>query len=178
MVDAKRKGPKDPVARNLERERESASSLVAELRQGGHEDETLFADMVEGETGLYEAIEAAISEIDDCDVTIAGVDAKVAQLTERKRRAEARQERLRGLIEQAMLIADLRSIKLPTATLSVRDVAPKPMIHDESLIPAAFWGQPDPVLDRKKINEAVKSGDTVPGVSQTNGSTSLTIRRV
>lgn len=165
---------RDIQADKLRREAEAARSLVAELQS---DDETLLHDMVEGETMLFEAIDAAIDEMDECDIRAAGCKEKIKQLTERQKRAEARQERLRTLIEQAMLVADQKTIKRPLATLTVRDVAPRPMITEEAQIPSEYWRSPDPVVDKKKINEAIADGKTIPGVTMTNGSTSLTIRR-
>lgn len=165
---------KDQTARNLERESAAAKDLLAELSS---DDAELNHDMTEGETGLFEAIEAALAEIDDCDVTIEGCKAKEKQMADRRKRAEGRQERLRTLIEQAMLVADMPTVKLPCATFSVSHRPPAPFVADEALIPAKFWKQPDPVLDKKAINAASKDGEEIPGVSMTNGSTSLTIRR-
>lgn len=165
---------KDRVAMNVTHEMQAASSLIAALST---DDDTLRHDMVEGETGLFEAVEAAIAEIDECEIIGVGLDAKIGELEARKKRTEARVDRLRGLIEQAMLIAELPSMKLAVATLSVKAVPPKPIYEDEAAIPADYWRQPDPVLDRKKIAEAIKGGATIPGVSLTNGTTSLQIRR-
>lgn len=165
---------KDKVAIDVVMATQAASSLVAALAS---DDETLRHDMVEGETSLFEAIEAALSEIDECDVIAAGCKEKEAQFSERRRGREARAERLRGLIEQAMLVADLPSIKLTGATITVKSTPPKPIYEDESAIPSEFWRQADPVLDRKKINDAIRDGKTIPGVTMTNGSTSLQIRR-
>lgn len=166
---------KDDRAYELQREAEAARNLLAQINADGDDD--LAHDMIEGETSLLEAIDRALDEIDECDVVIVGCKTKEAQMAERRGRAEARQERLRALIEQAMLTCELRTAKRPTATLTVRDVPPKPIYSDEAAIPARFWKQPDPVLDKKAITEAVKNGEEVPGVTMSNGSTSLTIRR-
>lgn len=164
----------DRTARDLEREANAAKGLIEALRG---EDEDVVHDMTEGETGLMEAIDAALSELDDCDVTVVGCKAKEAEMAERRGRAERRQERIRTLIEQAMLVAGLPTAKRPTATISVADVAPKPVVTDEAAIPSDYWRQPDPVLDKSKINAAVKDGAEIPGVSMSNGTTKLTIRR-
>lgn len=165
---------KDRIAYDVVRGTQAAAGLIAEL-QG--DDEALRHDMIEGETDLFEAVEAALAEIDECDVIAAGCREKETQFSERRRRIEARAERLRGLIEQAMSIADLSSMKLASATLSLKAVPPKPVYEDEAAIPSEFWRQPDPVLDKKKIADAVKDGRTIPGVSMTNGSSALQIRR-
>ena len=165
---------KDKVSLDVVKATQAASSLVAALSS---DDEALRHDMVEGETDLFEAIEAALSEIDECDVIAAGCKEKEAQFAERRRGREARAERLRGLIEQALLVADLPSVKLTGATITVKSTPPKPIYEDEAAIPSEFWRQSDPVLDKKKIAEAVKDGREIPGVTMTNGSTSLQIRR-
>lgn len=165
---------KDMVSANVVRETEAARDLIRALML---DDAELSHDMIEGETGLFEAVAAAIGEIDDCDVISAGCREKEAQFADRRARAERRVERLRGLIEQAMAVAELPTIKLPTATLTVKTLPPKPLIEDEALVPSEFWRQPDPVLDRAKINSAVKDGATIPGVTRTNGQVSLQIRR-
>lgn len=166
---------RDATADDLRRQADAARGLVASLRADGHgDDEALLTDMVEGETGLLEAIAAAIAECDECDIMEAGIKNKQSELSARLKRATDRRERVRGLIEQAMLIADMRSIKLPTATLTVKDIAPKRIITDEAEIPAKFWKQPDPVIDRKALSDA--DGE-IAGTTFTNGTTSLQIRR-
>ncbi len=165
---------KDRIAYDVVRGTQAAAGLIAEL-QG--DDDALRHDMIEGETDLFEAIEAALAEIDECDVVAAGCKEKEAQFAERRRRSDARADRLRGRIEQAMCIAELPSVKLAGATLSLKAVPPKPIYEDEAAIPSEFWRQPDPVLDKKKIADAMKDGRTIPGVSMTNGSSALQIRR-
>lgn len=165
---------KDRIAYDVVRGTQAAASLIAELQS---DDDALRHDMIEGETDLFEAVEAALAEIDECDVIAAGCKEKEAQFSERRRRSEARADRLRGMIEQAMSIAELPSVKLAGATLSLKSVPPKPIYEDEAAIPSEFWRQPDPVLDKKKIADAMKDGRTIPGVSMTNGSSALQIRR-
>ena len=77
-----------------------------------------------------------------------------------------------------MLVASLPKVKLATATLTVSNRPPAPFVDDESKVPSAYWKARDPVIDKALMNAAVKSGETIPGVSMTNGTTSLTIRRV
>lgn len=165
----------DPIANKLHREAEAAKGLIAELHS---DDETLRQDMTEGETSLMEAIDAALAELDDCEAIVVGCKAQSEVLMSRARKFDARRERVRTLIEQAMLIADLPSAKRPTATVTVKRTPPKPMITDESLIPARFFKAPPPVLDKTAISAAAKDGETIPGVGLDNGGVSLQIRRV
>lgn len=171
--DAKEVLTGSKVDRDLNKQSMAAASLVAELAT---DDAELLHDMVEGETGLLEAIDAAMDEMDHCDVIVEGCKAKVDQINKRKHRAERRRERLRALIEQAICMADLKTVTRPTATITVKDVPPKPFIDDESLIPTEFWKAQPPKLDRAALTKAAQERD-IPGVSKTNGGISLQIRR-
>lgn len=164
---------RDEIATSLTREAQAAADLMAELRS---DDAELTHDMIEGETGLFEAISAVLDEIDACEIIATGCKAKSEEIGRRKSRAEGRAARLRAMIEQAMVAADIPTARLPTATVSIRAVAPKPVIEDESLIPSEFWRPQPPVLDRKALNEAAKAR-AIPGVGKTNGGASLQIRR-
>ncbi len=164
----------DPVADALRRQAEAAKALIASLHD---DDPDLVHDMAEGSTGIMEAIDMAIAEMDECDAITAGCKAQVAVYEERASKFAARKQRVRALIEQAMLIADLPTAKRPTATVTVKRTPPKPIIADESLIPSRFYKQPPPVLDKTAINEAVKDGETIPGVAMDNGGISLQVRR-
>lgn len=165
----------DLAANQLRREAEAARSLMQELLDC---DDDTRHDMAEGETNFFEAIDAALSEIDQCAEITAGCKAQIEMYQARKSKFEGRAVRLRGLIEQAMVIADIPSIRRPMATLTVKATKPVPIISDESAIPARFWKAQPPKLDKTAINEAIKSGEFVQGVSMTNGGTSLQIRRV
>lgn len=166
----------DSLENDLRRQSEAARDLVSALRSDGHDEETV-ADMAEGETSLIEAIAAALTEIDECDMMSVGIAAKIEEFRARKGRVDGRAERVRGLIEQALVVAQIETVKLPSATLTVKRIPPKPVVIDEADIPTEFWRQPEPVLDKTAINAAVKEGRIIAGVSMSNGGTSLQIRR-
>ena len=165
---------RDITADNLQRQSMAAADLIASLQS---DDAELLHDMTEGETDLFEAIDRALDEIDECEIVVTGCKAKEEQIGERRLKAAKRQDRIRGLIEQAIVLAGLDTVKRPCATLTVRKIKPKAIITDEALIPADYWRQPDPVLDRTKIN-ADASDTGIPGITMSNGTTALTIRRV
>lgn len=167
----------DPIADRLAREASAARDLIKELRGDNFDEETTH-DTAEGETSIMEAIDAALSEMDECSAIVAGCNAQCEVYQFRAAKFSARAERIRGLIEQAMVIADLPTVKRPTATISVKKTPPKPMVLDESLIPSQFFKPQPPKLDKAAINEAIKSGKTVAGVQMDNGGISLQIRRV
>lgn len=165
-----------PADRNLQRQTEAAKKLLVDLPR---EDDQLVADSIEGETSLFQAIDAAISEIDECEILIAGLDEKIKAFDARKKQMKDKSDRIRALIERAMVETDQMSIRLPSGTISLRKVGPALIVTDEALIPSRFWTaqpRPAPKLDKKALAEAVKS-ETIPGADLDNGSVSLSIRR-
>ena len=167
---------RDAIA-DLTKERRAAEALRDTLSKMPGMDEDTVRDTIEGETGLHEAIAGAVALLTDTEVMMEGLQAKIAQLDGRLKRYEDRSDFLRAAIEQAMVIGSLRKLELPECTLSLGNRAPGLVITDEAKIPAAFWKQPDPVVDKKALKEALKAKQEVPGATLGNGSVSLTIRR-
>lgn len=171
-------------APSIERETEAAKLLLQNVRTIIGDDAEALADAVEGETGLMEAIDAAIAQIDECDILLTGIDAKLDELVARKHSVTNRQKHIRAAIEQALAVLDLnKPLRRPSMTLSLRKTPPALVIVDEAAIPTRFWKQkppPDPTLDRKALTYALgalEDGATIPGAMLGNGGVSLTIRR-
>lgn len=162
----------DIVKLNVVREVEAAKDLIAALNSP---DEDLNHDMVEGETGLFEAIEVALDEIRECDIQASGIKDKVEQLSKRKTRVTKRKDHLKGLIEQAFAVAEIKAHKFPCETLTVKSTPPKLIVTDEAVIPSKFWEKQPPKLDRSELLKSVKS-EKVTGAELSNGGTTLQIR--
>lgn len=165
---------------NIARQAEAAKRLMSNLRsQGLDDDQELVADTIEGETSLNEALEAAVAELDEGDILVAGIKAKEAELADRRRRIEARNERIKATIEQAMIATEQDSLRLPTATLTLTKRAPGLIVTNEADIPTKFWieqERPAPKLDKKALRAALDEGE-IPGATLDNGSRSLSVRR-
>lgn len=166
-------GKGDITKARINREVEAAASLIAALNS---DDDKLNHDMVECATDLFEAVEVALNEIRDCDIIVAGVSAAVADLGKRKTRAQNRSKRLRGLIEQAFAIAEIKSHSFPCETVTIKNAPPSLVVVDESKIPSKFWDAQPPKLDKKALFDAVKLG-AVEGAEKTNGGTTIQIRK-
>lgn len=166
---------------NIARQAEAAKRLVASLRlQGVDGDEELVADTIEGQTDLKEAIESALAEIDECEVYIIGLKAKEAEFSARRSRLEERVDRIRAMIEQAMLTTDQQSFRLAGGTVSLNRRQPALIVANEADIPTRFWieqERPAPKLDKKALTEALRNGEAIPGANLDNGSYSLSVRR-
>lgn len=168
------------IEHNLQREKSAARDLLASLHhEGAADDAELVADAIEGETNLIEAIGAALDEIDECDVIEAGCKAKAAEFEARGSAAAKRRDRIRASIEQAMVLTEQPSLRLPAATLSITRRPAGLVITNEADIPARFFVQPPappPKLDKKALLAALNS-EAIPGAALDNGSVSLTVRR-
>jgi Siphovirus Gp157 len=188
----------------IRRETEAARALLAGMRATiGDEDMALLADTLEGETDLFEAIDLALSEIDETEALISGLKEKEGQFTARRRAMEERVRRFRGLIEQAMAVAEQQKLRRPTATLTLRKLPIDVVVLSEADIPADFFAQqppPPPKLDKKALKQALEAREArlafaasledpkeratalaaippIPGAMLDNGGVSLQVRR-
>ncbi len=165
---------RDFTKQELDRQAVAASHLLDEI---GRDDDDLSHDMVEGETGFFEAAQIALDEIAECEIMAAGIAEAQKKLADRKRRVDARAERLRGMLDQAFQIASIKTHKFPTATITTKAVPEKLIVSDESAIPAKFFEPQPPKLDRKALLDALKSGSKQPGAELSNGGQTIQIRR-
>jgi rRNA-processing protein FCF1 len=153
----------------------AARALKDSLQALGPDDDLLI-DCIEGETDLFEAIDRLLGRMAEGRAMIAGLETVAADLETRKRRYETRLELDRGLIEQALLIAEIDKLERPLATLSLSARAPKVEVHTPADIPVEFWRAPDPVLDKRALAKALNDGRSVPGACLSNAAPSLTLR--
>jgi len=168
------------ISHSLLRQKEAAKTILAQLKEAGIDDEESFEIAIESETNLLEVISKALDKIDEDDVLDAGLTAKIEAFTERRTAIRKQKDFLRTSIEQAMLIAEQETMRLPTATLTLRKVKPGTVIETEADIPSRFWTPqetPAPKLNKKSLLEALEAGETIPGARLDNGSVSLTVRR-
>jgi hypothetical protein len=156
---------------DLHRSIEAAKSLRLELSRllagenGEVEDQQALADTFDGETTLDAEIRAAVLAIEEDEIFINGCKAREAELKARRARLEKRVEATRGLIEQAMTIANWPKLEMDIGTVSVGKAAPRIEIDSESDIPTQFWKRQDPVLDKaglgKTLRERQKALDAI-----------------
>lgn len=161
----------DPV-----REAQAAAALRESIRALDPEDDALLIDTIEGETSLFEIVDALVLRMAENRVMVEGIKAVVSDFEGRKTRFEQRIKADRSLLEQAMMIADLPKIERPGATLSLAARAAKVIVEQESDIPATFWKAGAPTLDTKALTAALRDGETIPGARLDNAAPSLTVR--
>lgn len=160
----------------IDREAQAARALRESLAALIENDEGLALDMIEGETSLVECVDALLEANTQDAVIVAGAEKVVADLEARAKRVEDRIRMRRGLIEQAMVIAEIKKLERPAATLSLTNRPASLIVSDEAAIPSRFWVAADPKLDRKALGAALKDGEAVTGATLSNAAPSLTVR--
>jgi len=139
------------------------------------DDVQLLADMIEGETELHSVLTDLVLSATEAGTYADAIKAHERMLAERRGRWERRAAMHRALILSLLQSANMTKLVLPEATLSVSNLAPKPIVDDETQVPdelCTFNRWPN----LSAIKAAVKAGEDVPGVHMSNGGTTLTIR--
>lgn len=167
---------KRPVAADIERQALAARNLRESLSQLGENDDDLILDMTEGETSLFECIDALLEQNTHDGALVEGIAKVMSDLDARASRMQKRVETRRALIEQAMMTAEIKKLERPTATLTMANRAASLRIDSEADIPAEFWIAAAPKLDRKALSAALKEGRPVTGAALSNAAPSLTVR--
>ena len=163
------------LALDVARVRSMVAGLVAAHPELA-DDDTLRADVIEGATDAHDILERLVAEEADAATMADAIGKRIAAMTDRRRRYDAKVAALRSLILDVLDAADLPKVVLPDATLSVTRGRLTPHVADADALPDEFVRvKREP--DKRAIAEAVKAGTTPPGVVIANGSPSLTIRR-
>lgn len=164
------------VQHELSKEAAAARALLLSCKEALGDDEQAIADTVEGETNLVEAIGAAVMRLNELGAHIDGLGAYIKDMMGRVDRFELQTERIRQAIANAMDAGGLKKVELPHATLSLRAAAEKLGAVNEADIPARFFVDQAPKLDKRALLAELKAGNNVPGASLANGAPSLSVR--
>lgn len=141
---------------SLHKSIEAAKVLRFELARIAAGDEQALQDTFDGETTLDVEIRNAVLAIEEDEIFISGIEAREAELKNRRLRLEKRVEATRGLIEQAMTIANWQNHEMDIGTVSLGKAAPRIEIDQESEIPSQFWKRQEPTLDKAGLGKALK----------------------
>ena len=188
----------------LSQELEAKQTLLDQLRALIADDPDFFIDVLEGETNLLELIAALDASILDDEILADGAKAALDKLQARKRTAENRIELKRRLLAHTLQQIGLKTLRTPTATLSLAEASLKAIAVAPEDIPARWWKPQPPKLDQDGLTKAVRAREKalkeaaaltdpeergralaaietlhplIPGVTASNGGITL-IRRV
>lgn len=130
------------------------------------------AEMIES---LDKAIQVKAAGIgiycEKLDGMVAALDDTIKKLQARKKAFQNRKESLKAYTLEAMKRHDIQKIECPECTISIQENNPSVDDYEPKLIPAEYWKQPEPVLDKKALLDDLKAGVIVQGarLKQTEG---------
>lgn len=155
---------------------ELAAALRKEIELLTDDDEVV-RDTLEGEIDLDDVLDHLIEGIGADEALIESIKLQTEQMGKRAQRLKERILMQRGLLSRALTIAGWERRERPLATLSLGKKAPCLGALDDAIIPARFWKQPDPKLDRDALLRALKNGEKIPGAALAEDAVVLHIRR-
>ena len=147
--------------------------LVAE--HGDDIDEQTLADTTEGLTNIHELLAAIVRAALDDEATVEMIKRRMAELNDRAKRFDARADRRRQIVRDAMADAHIAKLTPPDFTASLRPGQPHVTITDEDLLPQIFIEQRQHILKRE-ILDALKDGAEVTGAMLSNPGMVLSVR--
>lgn len=127
---------------------------IASLVEG---DADFLAEAIEGETSLFEQVDALVISVRRDEALSTGTDRLIKELKGRQDALDKRAEMKRALIGSALEIAGVKKRATPAGTVTVKDVPRKVVIADESALPSRYLRQADPTPDKKAIGDALKA---------------------
>lgn len=139
------------------------------------EDESLRADMIDGETNATRIIERALAEQQGAEMMVGAVKAREIDLAARRGRYERKSEAMRSLIKSIMRAAHLDKITLTEASLSLTKARQTVGIEDLDQLPQGYF-KTIRQADKAAIKSALEQGEQIPGAFLVTGDMGLTIR--
>lgn len=139
------------------------------------DDESLRADMVEGETDLHRVVARALDHRMEARSMVKAIAERKSDLTERSARWQRREDAMDVLIKGLMEVSGLEKLTLPEATISISKSRASVEITDIDALPQGFFAV-ERKADKTAIGVALKAGADVPGAALAYGEPGLTVR--
>ena len=146
-------------------------SLIGLFENGEIDEQTLNDTMESLNADLSAKVDGYGKYIASLNAEIAGYDAEIDRMEERKKRISAIIERLKVNLHEALQAAGKQKIKGTLFTASICKNPHSVSIVDENIIPLEYCTCPEPKPNKTLIKEALKIGKEVPGaeLQQTEG---------
>jgi hypothetical protein len=139
-------------------------------------DEITLYDSLSGVSNLEEALAATLLFAHYDEMRAGMLDAEIEKLRMRAERFQARADKARARVREAMEEAGLKRIVTHSMTATLRPTQPAVIITDEKLLPPDYLKHPPPKPDKTLIKQAIKDGFEVPGAMLSNGGMTLAVR--
>jgi len=164
------------VAHKVKVETEAAKAVLMAVAHAIGDDEDKKEIVIDGETNLNEAMRAGVLRLKELEEMGIGLKSVIDMLESRQRRFKEQHAKIKASILSALTETGRKRIELDIATVSLSKSPPKVIPTDESEIPARFWRQADPEIDKKAIAKALKAGEEVPGATLGNAPATVSIK--
>ena len=138
-------------------------------------DPDLLVDTLEGESDYHKVLERLLACILGLESLQTAIVDRVKSLQKRGEHMGTAADKLRDMARELLEESGLKSVKLPEATLSLRQTPPKVQVLDETLIPDYYWRVKREV-NKILIRSHLQSGDEIPGATLGNPSIVLAIK--
>jgi hypothetical protein len=148
--------PRRDAAFALSRELNACQILIGQLKDLCEGDPEFLADSIEGQTNVLELIDLLDKSIVEDEARSTGYESVAKEYAEKKRRADARADRKRALLQNALDMIGLRKHRTSVSTLSLAPVPIKAIVLEEADVPSRFWKTQEPKLDQKALTEHVR----------------------
>lgn len=167
-----------PKPLNVSLETAALEKLKIQLAEHIRDDPDFVLSLAEGETSLLEALDQLLVA-DAVDVGMRdGIDAAIDLMRLRRERFTKRIEARRKMIAQAVEAIGQTKLPRPSATLVMAKQSAKVQVTDETEVPVEYFRKETKlVIDKDKLDAAIKAGATVPGATLNNAPPQLRIIR-
>jgi hypothetical protein len=133
----------------------------------------VFQDTIES-LGAENALEGVVKAIRNAAADAEAYKAEAERLTEKRRQAEEKVDRLKKLILDYLTVTNQKKASAGIFSVSRRSTKSCELL-DESIIPTEYLIQQPPKVDKKTILAKLKEGEEIPG-AQLKESESIAIK--
>jgi hypothetical protein len=154
-----------------------ASFTAAGRGDATDDDGTALANEIAAAADLREALAAVVRSARRDEGYVRLLAEEIATLQNRKARLEARAERKRSAVLDTMLQAgpEFRRLEVADFTVSVKDTSPRLVVTDPDVLPAEFFEDSPPRLNKTALKAALRNGADLLGAALSNGAPTLQI---
>ena len=160
---------------NFKANLDAIKAVASAIDEEHPDDEQLKLDMLEGETDFNEYMNKVLYKRATVLEDIKGKKFLIDCLKKRIKSDEKKVESINGFVDMLLHVASIKNFKGLVTTVSRHAVKPKPVVTDEDLLPSKYI-KIKRTVDKVAINNAIKEGAVISGVSMDNGGETLSFR--
>lgn len=151
-------------------------AIADHVREIDPDDESLLADMIEGETDAFEVLDKLLEREAELIGYVTGNKARKQDIDARNARFEAQKAACRNAMGKVLEAIGVKKSERPEGTISVARVAPKVLGDNVDGLPDHLV-KTERKADKAAIKSALQSGADVPGWSMSNGGETIKVAR-